>query len=129
MIRRPLDRDTVIGIAARKSNRRSLALCCGGLVAAALLLAQATTARADDADFVKSKKCMNCHALDEKRVGPPFTSIAARYANDKEAEGRLAKKIREGGSGAWGVVPMPMNPEVDASESIRLARWVLMQKK
>ncbi len=85
-------------------------------------------AYADEADMVRSKKCMSCHALDQKLVGPAFKSVAAKYANDAGAEERLAKKIREGGSGVWGVVPMPANPEVNAAESQRLAHWVLMQK-
>ncbi len=83
---------------------------------------------ADDADFARSKKCLNCHALDQKLVGPAFRAVAARYANDRDAEARLAKKIRQGGAGAWGVVPMPANTEVDAAESQRLAHWVLTQK-
>ncbi len=85
-------------------------------------------AYADEADMVRSKKCMSCHALDQKLVGPAFKSVAEKYANDKDAEARLAKKIREGGSGVWGVVPMPANPEVNAAESQRLAHWVLTQK-
>ncbi|MEO8935552.1 MAG: c-type cytochrome [Burkholderiaceae bacterium] len=87
-----------------------------------------SNAVADDADFAKSKKCMNCHAIGEKLVGPAFRSVATRYANDRDAKARLAKKIREGGSGAWGVVPMPMNPDVSVPEAQRLAHWVLMQK-
>ena len=71
---------------------------------------------------------MNCHALDEKRVGPSFKAVAARYANDKAAEERLAEKIRNGGAGAWGVVPMPANDDVSRVEAQRLAHWVLMQK-
>ncbi len=82
---------------------------------------------ADDAALARSKKCMNCHAVGEKLVGPAFKDVAARYANDKEAEDRLAKKIREGGAGAWGVVPMPTN-DVTPAEARELAHWVLMQK-
>ncbi len=85
-------------------------------------------AYADDAQMVRAKKCMSCHALDQKLVGPAFKSVAAKYANDASAEARLAKKIREGGAGVWGVVPMPANPEVSAAEAQQLAHWVLMQK-
>lgn len=85
-------------------------------------------AYADDVDMARSKKCMSCHALDQKLIGPAFKSVAAKYANDAGAEARLARKIREGGSGVWGVVPMPANPDVDAAEAQRLAHWVLMQK-
>ena len=90
-------------------------------------LCLAPVARADDADFAKSKKCLNCHAVDQKLVGPAFKAVAARYAADKEAEARLAKKIREGGAGAWGIVPMPAN-DLASAEATRLAKWVLQQK-
>ena len=119
-------RPGVIGNALRKSTERLV----HGLIVGALLLpvVAAAAARADDADFAKAKKCMNCHAIDEKRVGPPYRTVAARYANDQAAQARLARKIREGGSGAWGVVPMPSNPDVTQADADRLAHWVLMQK-
>lgn len=103
------------------------------LVVAVLGLVTMHAAWADDIDMARSKKCMSCHALDQKLVGPAFKSVAAKYANLKDAEmrdteARLARKIREGGSGVWGVVPMPANPDVDAAEAQRLAHWVLMQK-
>ncbi len=98
------------------------------LFAAAVGIASMHGAHADDADMVRTKKCMSCHALDQKVVGPAFKSIAAKYAGDAGAEARLAKKIREGGAGVWGVVPMPANPEVNAAEAQSLAHWVLMQK-
>ena len=82
---------------------------------------------ADDGDLARAKKCLSCHAVDRKLVGPAYKDVAARYANDKDAEARLAKKIMEGGAGAWGVVPMPSN-EVTKAEAQRLAHWVLMQK-
>ena len=85
-----------------------------------------SVAGADDSDFARSKKCLNCHAIDTKLVGPAYRSVAARYAADRDAETRLVKKIREGGAGAWGVVPMPAN-DVTPAEAQRLARWVLMQ--
>ena len=86
------------------------------------------SAHADsDADFARSKKCMSCHAIDEKRIGPTFKAVAAKYANDKDAEARLARKIRDGGSGVWGGLVMPAN-DVTPTEAQRLAHWVLMQK-
>ena len=100
----------------------------GRLVAAAIGLASMHAAFADEAEMARAKKCMSCHALDQKLVGPAYKSVAAKYANDAGAEARLAKKIREGGAGVWGVVPMPANPEVNAAEAQRLAHWVLMQK-
>ena len=98
------------------------------LVLAVIGLVSLRNALADEAEMIRAKKCMSCHTLDQKLIGPAFKAVAAKYANDAGAEARLAKKIREGGSGAWGVVPMPANPEVSAAEAQRLAHWVLMQK-
>ncbi len=96
-------------------------------IAIAAFVAPLAARAAGDAALAKAKKCMNCHALDEKLVGPPFKAVAARDANDAGAPDRLAKKIRLGGAGAWGVVPMPAN-DVTPDEAERLARWVLQQK-
>ena len=80
------------------------------------------------ADLAKAKNCLACHAVDKKIVGPAYKDVAAKYASDKGAADRLAKKIREGGVGAWGQVPMPANPQVNAAEAASLAKWVLSQK-
>ena len=80
------------------------------------------------ADLAKAKNCMACHALDKKLVGPSYKDVAAKYASDKDAAGKLAKKIREGGTGVWGQVPMPANPQVSEAEAQTLAKWVLTVK-
>ena len=80
------------------------------------------------ADLAKSKNCMACHATDKKLVGPSYKDVAAKYASDKDAAAKLAKKIREGGTGAWGQVPMPANPQVSADEAKALVAWVMAAK-
>ena len=80
------------------------------------------------ADLAKAKNCMACHALDKKLVGPAYKDVAAKYAGDKDAVTKLAKKIREGGTGVWGQVPMPANPQVSEAEALTLAKWVLTVK-
>jgi cytochrome c len=80
------------------------------------------------ADLAKAKNCMACHALDKKLVGPSYKDVAAKYASDKDAAARLAKKIREGGTGVWGQVPMPANPQVSEAEALTLAKWVMTVK-
>ena len=79
------------------------------------------------ADLAKQKNCLACHAVDKKLVGPSYKDIAAKYKTDKGAHAQLAKKIREGGVGAWGQVPMPANPQVSEQEAATLAKWVLTQ--
>jgi cytochrome c len=76
-------------------------------------------------ELAKTRNCMACHAADKKLIGPSYRDVAAKYASDKDAVTRLARKIREGGVGAWGQIPMPANPQVTADEATALARWVL----
>jgi cytochrome c len=84
-------------------------------------------ALADD-EFYKTKNCFACHRVDRNTLGPSFKSIAAKYADDKDADVRLAKKIREGGAGVWGSTPMPPQNQVSEDESLTLARWILALK-
>ena len=100
------------------------------IVAAALgTLALSTTAAAQDAaKLAQEKACLACHAIDKKVVGPAYKEVAAKYKVDKNAEVNLAKKIRAGGVGVWGQVPMPPNTTVNEKEAVILAKWVLSQK-
>ncbi len=59
---------------------------------------------------------------------PPTRKSSAKYAADKDAVAKLSKKIREGGVGNWGQIPMPANPQVSDAEAQTLARWVLATK-
>ena len=83
--------------------------------------------QADEA-LAKAKNCMSCHAVDKKLVGPSYKDVAAKYKGDKTAEAKLAEKVIKGGSGAWGSMPMPPNPQVSAAEAKTLVAWVLAQK-
>lgn len=79
-------------------------------------------------ELAQKKNCMACHAVDKKLVGPAYKDVAAKYAKDKDASKKLAEKILKGGSGVWGPVPMPANPQVTAAEAETLAKWVLTVK-
>ena len=79
-------------------------------------------------ELAQKKNCMACHAIDKKLVGPSFKDVAAKYAGDKEAAGKLVTKVLKGGVGAWGQVPMPANPQVSEAEAKQLVGWVLQQK-
>ncbi|MGH8550411.1 MAG: c-type cytochrome [Methylococcales bacterium] len=70
--------------------------------------------------------CMACHKIDTKVVGPSFKQIAAKYKGDKGAAGALFDKVKKGGSGAWGAVPMPPNsPRVSDADIETLVKWIL----
>ena len=68
------------------------------LITLALALGAAAPAMADLA-LAKAKNCMACHAVEKKLVGPSFKDVAAKYANQKDANDKLAAKIVKGGSG------------------------------
>jgi cytochrome c551/c552 len=78
--------------------------------------------------LLNSHGCAGCHALEDRTVGPSFKEIAARYANDAGAGERLAAKVRSGGAGVWGQVPMPPNTAVGDADLNAIVGWVLRQK-
>ena len=78
-------------------------------------------------DLANKKGCTACHAVDKKLVGPSYKDVAAKYAKDKDAVTKLATKIKAGGSGVWGPVPMPAN-NVTPEEAKALATWVMATK-
>ena len=82
----------------------------------------------DAAKPAQDKACLSCHQVATKVVGPSFKDIAAKYRSDKGAEAKLIKKVREGGVGAWGQIPMPPNPAVREKDAQILVKWVLSQK-
>jgi cytochrome c len=79
-------------------------------------------------ELAQKKNCMACHAVDKKLVGPAYKDVAAKYAGQKDALDKLAAKVMKGGSGAWGAVPMPANPQVNEAEAKQLVQWVLSLK-
>lgn len=76
-------------------------------------------------ELAKSKGCLNCHAPDQKRVGPSYKDVAAKYTGQADAADKLAAKIKSGGSGVWGQMPMPPNPSLSDADAKTLAQWVL----
>jgi cytochrome c len=97
--------------------------------AAATALCLTAGAQAQDAmKLAQDKSCLACHQLDKKLVGPAYKDVAKKYAGNKTAEAMLVKKVREGGSGVWGQVPMPPNTGVNEKEAQILVKWVLSLK-
>lgn len=96
--------------------------------AAGVLVILAGTAAQASPELAQASRCLACHQVDRKVVGPAFREVARRYAGRPEAAAHLARKIREGGSGAWGAVPMAANPHVSEADAKRLAQWVLTLK-
>ena len=98
------------------------------LIVSAGLLAGAGNALASEA-LAKKHNCLACHAIDKKLVGPSYQEVAAKYKGDAGAEAKLVAKVKNGGSGAWGQVPMPPNASVPDADIKTLVNWVLGMKK
>jgi cytochrome c len=64
--------------------------------------------------------CTACHAMTTKVVGPSFADIAKKYAGKADY---LVGKIKSGGSGVWGPVPMPAQTLGDA-DAKAIAAWL-----
>jgi cytochrome c len=91
------------------------------------VLAIATTSPAyANKALAQSKNCLSCHGMEKKLIGPAIKAIAEKYPEaDAEKIAALAKKVREGGVGVWGSIPMASNPQVTPAESETLVKWFL----
>ena len=76
-------------------------------------------------EMAKKYACVACHADDKKLVGPSYKDVAAKYKADGGAAEKLAKKIKAGGAGVWGPIPMPAHPQVSDADALTLAKYVL----
>jgi len=98
-------------------------------IAAATLL-MAGSAQAADAAAAKAlaqkSGCLACHSVDAKVLGPAYKDVAAKYKGDKTAEAKLIEKVKKGGAGVWGNIPMPANsPQVKDEDIKTIVEWIL----
>lgn len=97
--------------------------------ASAALLMMSGLASADDGRALAQKNaCMSCHGVDKKIVGPAFNEVAKKYAGDKGAQAAMVAKVKAGGKGVWGQVPMPPNPQVKDADLNTIVAWILSLK-
>ena len=96
---------------------------------AALTVSTAAFAADDGEALFKKSSCVSCHSVAKKSVGPAFKDVAAKYAGDKTAQAKLEAKVRNGGAGSFGSMPMPATPKSVSDENIKaIVSWVLTQK-
>ena len=89
--------------------------------------AHAAEAKAAEA-LAKNSGCLACHTADKKLIGPSYKDIAAKYRNDKGAEANLVKKVKAGGKGVWGDIPMAPNAHVKDEDIKTIVQWILSIK-
>jgi cytochrome c551/c552 len=90
--------------------------------------APAAAPAADASALLQKNGCLACHALDKKVLGPSYKEVAAKYAADKNAPALLAQKVKGGGVGTWGQVPMPPNPAVSDADLAAMIQHILAAK-
>lgn len=97
-----------------------------GAVMATTSILGVQSVQADEA-LAKKNNCMACHQIDKKVVGPSFKDIAAKYKGEDGAREMLMAKVKAGGSGVWGPIPMPPNAAVSEEDNALLVDWILAQ--
>ena len=120
--------DTTVATVAAAGAAPAGALAAASAVpaaAAAKAPAKAPSEFAGIKDTANKGTCLACHGLERKVVGPGFSEIAAKYKGDAKAEAYLAGKIRNGGQGVWGAIPMPPSAALNAGEAALLAKWIM----
>jgi len=80
-------------------------------------------------DLLKKSGCTACHAVDKKVIGPAYQDVAAKYKGDAGAAAKLEDKVKKGGSGVWGAIPMPPNTQVSDADIKTLVTYILALKK
>jgi cytochrome c551/c552 len=102
-------------------------LAAAATTAAAVTQVQVSkgTALKPPLEIAKDAACLACHSVDRKLVGPAFKDVADKYRGDDKAVAFLTQKVRNGGQGNWGTVPMPANPQVTDEDLAALVKWIL----
>ena len=98
------------------------------IVGAAAQAAGVALPAAAQEELAKKHNCLACHSVDKKVVGPAYKDVAAKYRGDKTAEAKLVDKVKKGGVGVWGQVPMPPNAAVPDADVKALVKWILSLK-
>ena len=94
-------------------------------ISVALAAACIATPASAQEDLLKKHACTACHAVDKKLVGPSYKDVSAKYKGQKEALPRLSEKVKKGGVGVWGQVPMPPNPNVPDADVQAMVKYIL----
>jgi len=123
--------DVPVRYAVRVTDREDGSLKSGKIapsrvaVSAEYLREGATTSPVEQGrQLLEAGDCLSCHQISRKSIGPAYIDVARKYQNDTAATARLAKKIRDGGSGVWGQVAMPAHPALSDAEATAIVTYI-----
>ncbi len=75
--------------------------------------------------LVDQSDCKTCHHPTNKLIGPAHSEVAKKYEFTKENVSHLAEKIKNGGSGVWGEIPMTPHVDLSQADAEKMAMYVL----
>jgi cytochrome c len=101
-------------------------LIATALIAAGVMVSAPAMA---DMNLAKKSNCMSCHMVDKKMVGPSYQDVSKKYAGQADAVKKLSEKVKKGGKGVWGEIPMPPNAAVKDADIETLVKWILAGAK
>lgn len=122
-----LEQNRVIGPVRGADTTKPPPKSLSGAAAAAATVVVAAPAASKGPNvnnLLAANACTACHGVKNKIVGPGFNEIAAKYKGQADAEAYLAGKIKSGGSGVWGAVPMPPQPQIQDADAKAIAQWI-----
>ena len=108
--------------------KRSVLLLASSMLSAAGFAAEPAPAPPNAEPLLKQYACIACHQVATKVVGPAYKDVAAKYRDNKDAEKTLIAKVKSGGVGTWGQIPMPPNPSVPDADLKSIVDWILALK-
>lgn len=97
-------------------------------VVAGVLAANPAQANEEALALAQKNVCTACHGLNTKLVGPAYSDVAKKYADNPNALAELKASIKAGGAGKWGQIPMPPQPQLTDEQLTLLAQWILTIK-
>ncbi|HJV07737.1 MAG TPA: c-type cytochrome [Chromobacteriaceae bacterium] len=96
------------------------------LTLSALVILSGEALAATPQGLLQQHNCLACHAVDHKVVGPAYKEVAAKYKGQKVLA-KVMDKVKKGGSGSFGAIPMPANPQVPDADLKTMVQWILTQ--
>ena len=98
------------------------------LLVAATMTSTTVSLADEGTDRLQKNGCTACHAIDKKIIGPAYKDVAEKYRNDPGAAAKLQAKVKNGGAGVWGQIPMPPNTQVSDADIKADVAYILSLK-
>lgn len=113
---------------ANKLKLETMGVVSADAAQAATTAAAAPAAVVDETTalgIAKANNCLACHSIETKVVGPAWRDVGKKYTGDAEAKAKLLAKVKQGGKGVWGEVPMPPNPTISDADLQSMVGFIL----